>query len=105
MFKFFGAEIGDGDAEVKQQQFERNKDAFYGVNKDYMTMRSKANQSEEDAMKVFFGVEEKQNPAIELGTPIPGYSGFNRRTQADNVFGMTYAEAKRRAQDSQNRIE
>jgi hypothetical protein len=23
---------------------------------------------------------------------------------ADNVFGMTYAEARRRAQDSQNRI-
>ncbi len=29
---------------------------------------------------------------------------MNRRVQADNVFGMTYAEAKRRAQDSQNRI-
>ena len=56
-------------------------------------------------MKVFFGVEEKQNKAIDLGAPIPGYSGFNRRTQADNVFGMTYAEAKRRAQESQNRIE
>jgi len=25
--------------------------------------------------------------------------------QADNVFGMTYAEARRRAMDSQNRIE
>lgn len=25
--------------------------------------------------------------------------------QADNVFGMTYAEARRRAMDSQNRID
>jgi hypothetical protein len=29
---------------------------------------------------------------------------MNRRVQADNVFGMTYAEARRRAQESQNRI-
>lgn len=40
-----------------------------------------------------------------LGQPIPGYSGMNRRVEADNVFGMTYAEACRRAADSQNRIQ
>lgn len=39
-----------------------------------------------------------------MGDPIPGYSGVNRRVQADNVFGMTYAEARRRAADSQNKI-
>ena len=40
-----------------------------------------------------------------MGEPIPGYSGVNRRVQADNVFGMTYAEARRRAMESQNRID
>ncbi len=55
-------------------------------------------------MKVFYGVEEPKNQSDRLGDPIPGYSGVNRRVQADNVFGMTYAEARRRAQDSQNRI-
>jgi hypothetical protein len=49
-------------------------------------------------------VEEPKNPAPRNGDPIPGYSGVNRRVQADNVFGMTYAEARRRAQESQNRI-
>ena len=67
--------------------------------------RSKAAQSEEDALQVFYGIEAPQNPAERLGDPIPGYSGVNRRVQADNVFGMTYAEARRRAQDSQNRID
>lgn len=39
-----------------------------------------------------------------MGTPIPGYSGAVRRVEADNVFGMTYAEAQRRARDSLARI-
>lgn len=68
-------------------------------------MRGKPAQSEDDAMKLFYGVEQPMNEAPKLGDPIPGYSGVNRRVQADNVFGMTYAEARRRAMDSQNRIE
>ena len=42
---------------------------------------------------------------IRLGNPIPGYSGFNRRVTADNVFGMTYAEARRMADESMCKIE
>ena len=30
---------------------------------------------------------------------------MNRRVTADNVFGMTYAEARKMALESQNRIE
>ena len=56
-------------------------------------------------MQVFFGVEQPQHQAPPLGEPIPGYSGFNRRVQADNVFGMTYAEARKKAMESQNRID
>jgi hypothetical protein len=41
----------------------------------------------------------------KLGEPIPGYSGVNRRVTADNVFGMTYAEARNMAKDSLNRID
>lgn len=56
-------------------------------------------------MKVFYGLEDKNNQSGKVGEPIPGYSGVNRRVQADNVFGMTYAEARRRAMESQNRID
>lgn len=65
----------------------------------------KREQGYEDALRVFYGVEVTRNEAPKLGDPIPGYCGVNRRVQADNVFGMTYAEARRRAQESQNRIE
>lgn len=46
---------------------------------------------------MFYGIEDPKNQAPKIGDPIPGYSGVNRRVQADNVFGMTYAEARRRA--------
>lgn len=48
----------------------------------------------------------KAEKAVQkLGEPIPGYSGVNRRVQADNVFGMTYAEARRMAGESLNKID
>lgn len=50
-------------------------------------------------------MEVPRDQAEKLGDPIPGYCGVNRRVLADNVFGMTYAEARRRAQESQKRIE
>lgn len=56
-------------------------------------------QSSEDAAHAFYGIDEKKR-GIALGDPIPGYSGVNQRVEADNVFGMTYAEARRRAKES-----
>jgi len=60
-------------------------------------------QSAEDAACAFYGIDPQKRGA-DLGNPIPGYSGVNQRVEADNVFGMTYAEARRRAKDSLNRI-
>jgi hypothetical protein len=58
-------------------------------------------------MDAFYGIDVVDASKIvqKLGEPIPGYSGVNRRVQADNVFGMTYAEARRMAGESMNRIE
>lgn len=63
--------------------------------------------TEEQACAAFFGVDEvPENKKVKaFEEPIPGYSGVNRRVQADNVFGMTYSEARRMAFQSQNRIE
>ena len=61
-------------------------------------------QTCEEAVAAFYGIEEKPK-GLMLGQPIPGYSGVNRRVEADNVFGMTYAEACKRAKDSLARIQ
>lgn len=64
----------------------------------------KKGQDVEKAINVFYGVEEKKT-GLQLGQPIPGYSGVSRRVEADNMFGMTYAETYRRAKESQSRIQ
>ena len=62
-------------------------------------------QDYDTATAAFFDESACNEPkAQSLGTPIPGYSGVNRRVQADNIFGMTYAEARRMAEESQDRI-
>ena len=58
----------------------------------------------DQAESAFYGIESNKPKAQAFGDPIPGYSGVNRRVAADNVFGMTYAEARKMAQESQNRI-
>jgi hypothetical protein len=58
-------------------------------------------------VNAFYGVDEvnEAQRVPQLGEPIPGYCGVNRRVQADNVFGLTYADARRMAQESLKRIE
>ena len=102
--KFWGIKDEEMDDLVQQQHMARNTNAFYGVDPNQKTTRVHQNvQNEQDAMNAFFAVEDKKE--LKIGEPIPGYSGVNRRVGADNVFGMTYAEARRRATDSQNKIQ
>ena len=66
-----------------------------------------APQTVEEATSAFHGVPPP-NPATEVqkfGEPIPGYSGANRRIAADNVFGMTYAEARKMAVQSNAKVD
>lgn len=55
-------------------------------------------------MSEFFGMDAKKCGQA-LGAPVPGYSGSNRRINADNLFGMTYAEARNSAIASQGNID
>jgi len=97
--------LNQADDVVAQQQFEANAEKFFRTGEEGEIHRGAPSQSEEEANNIFYGVETNQPKGLQLGDPIPGYSGSNRRVEADNVFGMTYAEARRRDQESQNRIE
>jgi hypothetical protein len=90
--------VQEADDVLKNQVYDRNTQAFFG-NSGKTWPKQPPTQSEIDAAAVFYGVDS-QTEAEKLGEPIPGYSGVNRRVQADNVFGMTYAEARRRAMES-----
>ena len=101
MHAFYGASVPD---ETIVEEVNTNK-----AQSDYLqTLRAEGTQattqSLQQAEDAFFGIEDTQPKAQQFGEPIPGYSGVNRRVTADNVFGMTYAEARRMAMESQNRI-
>jgi hypothetical protein len=36
--------------------------------------------------------------------PIPGYQGCNRSTIPENIYGMTYSNSRKRAEDLINKI-
>lgn len=97
--------MAEADEVVAQTQFEANAERFFRTGEEGPITRQAPAQTEQDANNIFYGVETNKPQGLQLGDPIPGYSGTNRRVEADNVFGMTYAEARRRAQESQNRIE
>jgi len=63
-------------------------------------------QTEAEACAAFHGVQQAKPTKFvkPLGEPIPGYSGVNRRIQADNVFGMTYTEARKMAVESLGKV-
>jgi len=101
--------VNRGDTEFKRPVPPGAIAAFYGsADPDVCDPFAERPQKEDDpacaqdldaAAAVFYGVDDKSK-GIGLGQPIPGYSGVNRRIEADNVFGMTYAEALRKADES-----
>lgn len=82
----------ENDNVVNQQHFERNAAAFFNDGNPVKIDNSQG-QSLDQANEIFFGVEKKKK-GHQLGKPIPGYSGTNQRVEADNIFGMTYANAR-----------
>lgn len=103
MHAFFGADIPEDTL--------NEQNASLGAQKEYATFLAthvdpRIDQDAVRAQCAFYGVEEpdQTKKVKELGEPIPGYSGCNRRIQADNVFGMTYAEARKMAEESMSKI-
>lgn len=41
---------------------------------------------------------------VQFEGPIPGYTGHARRVAADNIYGATFANARKKAELSMNRI-
>lgn len=37
-------------------------------------------------------IEKEGKQYVQLGDPLPGYTGFGKRVLANNIFGRTYAE-------------
>eukprot|EP00831_Metopus_contortus_P048425 TRINITY_DN394_c0_g1_i3.p3 TRINITY_DN394_c0_g1~~TRINITY_DN394_c0_g1_i3.p3 ORF type:complete len:157 (+),score=29.34 TRINITY_DN394_c0_g1_i3:95-565(+) len=110
---FWGIEPRE-DPVVANVAYEKNLARFYGVHDgegDSDIGAEKKKQTTEEALAIFYGVSDKKPSkykclfVVALGEPIPGYGGFNRRVQADNLFGQTYGDSKKTAVDSMQKVE
>lgn len=101
--KFFGCDPREGSDAVAQQHLKKNTANFFTTPDDEEPVRAPEAQTADSATAIFYGVETKQR-GHDLGRPIPGYSGFNGRIEADNIFGQTYNNARNNAEESDTRI-
>lgn len=62
-------------------QFSTSNDAFWGVNKE--------------AKELYKDMNLK---------PIPGYQGMNRSVYSENIYGLSYEQSRRKAEDILNKI-
>jgi hypothetical protein len=46
---------------------------------NFQDTQAQNEESYEDALRVFYGVDSSKKEAEKLGEPIPGYCGVNRR--------------------------
>lgn len=102
MHAFYGTDVKTNEEWENHQRAQREYLDRLNAEQNAVKVQSSA-----AAANAFYGIDEvkKEKVVAKLGEPIPGYSGVNRRVQADNVFGMTYAEARRMASESLNKID
>jgi len=79
----------------EQKQLAKNTEAFYGAGLPKKDFEDSGNDFEKN-LAVFYGKEAQEKPS-KHGEPIPGYTGVSRRVVADNVFGQTFANARKSA--------
>lgn len=49
-------------------------------------------------------VEKEGKQYVEIGNPLPGYTGFGKRVLANNIYGRTYAECLKEAKRDDNKL-
>ncbi|EGR28284.1 hypothetical protein IMG5_179410 [Ichthyophthirius multifiliis] len=92
------------------QKTENLKNSNFWQQQQQLVEKQKENQNnqkvQEDFQKSvsqFYGDENKQT--LKLGTPLPGYTGTNKRIVAANIFGQTFANARKTAIQDQHNID
>ena len=50
-------------------------------------------------------VSKEGREYVELDQPLPGYTGFNKRVMANNIFGKTFAECRKESINDAHRLQ
>ena len=101
--KFFGVEKGQNDAEIiEKQNFEKNYEKFWQfLESNELDFTEKKEGNFEESNRAYWGVQHEPkelHPELKFD-PIPGYMGTTRAIVSENIFGMTYKNSLRNADE------
>lgn len=95
------------DEVIQKQSFDQSYKNFWSfVDSNELDYEEKASESIETSVNNFWGIEkevQETHPDLKF-KPIPGYQGENRSIKSENIFGLTYEHARRKADDLLNQI-
>lgn len=80
----------------EESDLKKAQDSFYKTDQPAETAPQQTEGDLASSKKTFFGLDRREKP-LKHGEPVPGYTGFSRKVAADNIFGLTYANARKAA--------
>lgn len=82
--------------EDQEASLKANTKAFY-ANPGLGENEAGERQNPEAAKSLFYGQNPNPTEPMRRGEPLPGYTGFSRKVTSCNIFGLTYAQARKTA--------
>ena len=90
------------DEVIQKQSFDQSyKNFWFFVDSNELDYEERPPENFENSTNNFWGVEkevQEVHPDLKF-KPIPGYQGTSRSINAENIFGMTYENARKRADE------
>lgn len=95
------------DEVIQKQSFDQSYKNFWSfVDSNTLDYEEKVSESMETSINNYWGVEkgvQETHPDLRF-KPIPGYQGENRSIRSENIFGLTYENARKRADNLLSQI-
>lgn len=106
--KYWGIDsIKNKEEVVQKQSYERNYNKFWEfLDSNDLDYTEKPKPDLAVSNNAYWGVQkevQELHPELKYD-PIPGYQGTNRAIVAENIFGMTYKNSVRKAEELLNKI-
>lgn len=92
---------------MQKQSFEQSYKNFWSfVDSNELDYQEKVKDTLDKSINNFWGIEkssQETNPDM-IYHPIPGYQGENRSIRSENIFGLTYENARKKANEQMSQI-
>ena len=92
---------------MKNNLFERNYEKFWEfLDSNELDYHPRKIEDFKESNMKYWGVQhsaQELHPELKFD-PIPGYMGVNRSIVSENIFGMTYKNSLRRADEVQEKM-